>query len=53
VQPTLTTILPCNDLDRTEAFFVRLDFNRENEVRMIIGCSPTASAGKSIVIRPS
>jgi len=29
MQPTLTAILPCNDLDRTEAFFVRLGFQRE------------------------
>ncbi|MEX3954950.1 hypothetical protein [Trinickia sp. EG282A] len=31
MQPTLTAILPCNDLDRTEAFFVRLGFKREND----------------------
>jgi catechol 2,3-dioxygenase-like lactoylglutathione lyase family enzyme len=29
MQPTLTAILPCNDLDRTEAFFARLGFKRE------------------------
>ena len=29
MQPTLTAILPCNDLDRTEAFFARLSFKRE------------------------
>ena len=29
MQPTLTAILPCNDLDRAEAFFVRLGFHRE------------------------
>jgi hypothetical protein len=30
MQPTLTAILPCNDLDRTEAFFLRLGFKRES-----------------------
>jgi hypothetical protein len=29
MQPSLTAILPCNDLDRTEAFFERLGFIRE------------------------
>ncbi len=29
MRPSLTAILPCNDLDRTEAFFERLGFKRE------------------------
>lgn len=29
MQPNVTAILPCNDLDRTEAFFSRLGFRRE------------------------
>jgi len=29
MQPTLAAILPCNDIDRTEAFFARFGFKRE------------------------
>lgn len=29
MEQCLTAILPCNDLDRTQAFFVRLGFRRE------------------------
>jgi catechol 2,3-dioxygenase-like lactoylglutathione lyase family enzyme len=29
MQSSLTAILPCNDLDRTQAFFERLGFKRE------------------------
>lgn len=42
MQPTLTAILPCNDIDRTEAFFARLGFKREggtDDYRMLAdGC---------------
>lgn len=33
VQPNLTAILPCNDLDRTQAFFERLGFKVEQGSR--------------------
>jgi hypothetical protein len=33
MQPSLIAVLPCNDLDRTEAFFVRLGFKREESSR--------------------
>ncbi|MFM0286516.1 VOC family protein [Paraburkholderia megapolitana] len=40
MQPSLTAILPCNDLDRTEAFFARLGFRREkgssDDYRMLV-----------------
>lgn len=48
MQPTLTAILPCNDLDRTEAFFVRLGFKREKGSFDDFECSPTDLAGTSI-----
>lgn len=31
MQSSLIAILPCNDLDRTEAFFVRLGFKSEQD----------------------